>query len=160
MKRILRLLMLPLFAGLLLGGTTGTALAHVVYEGAWTYASSTNCTHNRAEVSHGTYGKGYMKVDVRSDYKVLDVDCVGDWTRPAGYIAIKWRYLKWTGSSWGVCQSQDYTYNSITTDKVIRVRDYQTQPCGAGYYMTDTNGYVYNGSWYGGYLHSGTYHYL
>lgn len=160
MKKISRLLMLPLLIGALLGGTAGPALAHYVYDGAWTYASGSNCTHQRAEVSHGSWGKGYAKVDTRSDYKVTSYDCMGDWTRPPGYITSTIRYLKWTGSYWGVCTSRDYASNTTTTDKYVRALNFGSTPCGAGYYYTDHNGYVWNGAWYGGYMSSGSYHYF
>ncbi len=133
----------------IVGVLSPAAEAHVVAANGWSYASSNNCTNNRAEVSHGT--GVYFKADTRSDYAVYGVDCVGDWFRAAGQIRVAYSTHKWTGSAWAYCNTSGWKYNSVTTDKAVVAQDFRSAPCGTGYYRTIAQGHVLNGStWYGG----------
>lgn len=141
--------------------TAQPAAAHYVYEDVYVYASDADCTKVRSEISHGS-GGGYSRTDVTAKYyyPIIGIQCYTEWSRPAGYIALRYTLLKWNGSSWAVCAGIGWYYNSVVAKKLTASYNYGTRPwCGSGYYGTMSDGYVYNGAWHGGSLWSG-YHYL
>lgn len=156
-----------LIVGVLFGlliGTAAPALAHYVYEEAYTYWSSDSCTWGRSETSHGS-GGGYAQGDAEAHRGTRTiffgtVECSLDFDRPPGYLAVRWDWLYWTGSEWAVCAYYDWQYNSTTTHRMVLDYDFGSSPwCGSGYYGTSAGSSHYNGGWHGGYIWSG-YHWL
>lgn len=139
--------------------------ADYIYTKVTTYASDTNCTGGRAEVSHGN-GGGYAKADTYSWYAQYggpwgDVHCARNFARPVNYLITTYDLYKWTGSAWGYCTGwQGWSYNNVATHQWYVWTNFGTQPpCGAGYYGTMQSGYAWNNAWFGGGTWSG-YHAL
>lgn len=161
MKKLMRLLILPLLVGAALGGTAGPALANYVYQGGTVATYGTGlCVNARAEVSHGD-ARGYRQADIESKRNnfYFNFVCADPHVKPAGYLATQGDYWKWSGDGWYMCKNLDYTYSVDNRAKVIQsAREYL--PCGQGYYGTYTTSYAKdNNTWYGGSVWSG-YHYL
>lgn len=145
--------------------TESTANAGTKSSKGWVYRSTSNCTWARADINHGEYGGGGSYAFTRSKrmgyYGFTQFPCSVNYSRPAGYIAVKYYRLKYTSSGWKVCTYTRYSFNpvrrhyhSISGDSGGR-----RPSCGRGYYRTTGFSYVYNGGWYGGRERSG-YHYL
>jgi hypothetical protein len=138
-------------------GSISSVMAHYVYSSGIVYQNSDEliCVHGRSETSHGG-GGGYYRVDEQTH------NCSGiTVTRPAGNIAVRAKFYKWTGSEWVVCEDSDWSYNPTTSDHWGIAKDYgSSPPCGNGYYGTSGAAYIYwNDAWHGGWIWSG-YHWL
>lgn len=145
-------------------GTTQEVGAHSVYVYDGTYASDTNCTWVRSEISHGTQNSGYSRVDVESWYRwespggFGSYDCYTQWDRSAWKIRAKYTVMKKIAGTedWAWCLNTDWYYNQSTTWQYVihgwHGENY-SPPCGHGDYATSGGGYVENGgTWYGGYV--------
>lgn len=133
------------------------AFAHAIYEDGYTYASDHDCAWNRAEISHGS-GGGYAKSDITAKVKgvIVRVRCYDYFPRPANYLKNRYKLYRWNGSSWSLCRSTSWHYNSRETAKLVIYKNYgSTPPCGAGEYKTEGFGYFKNGTWKGGSIESG-----
>lgn len=141
------------------------ASAHSVYVEDWVYASDTNCTKGRSEVSHGD-GGGYVRVDAGSWYYFDDPwfphACGEAFPRSAWKIRAKYTFLikdEATGN-WNWCVNSEWYYNQDTTSTFV-IEDWPngggpTPPCGNGNYATSGGAYVENGgTWYGEYVWAG-----
>lgn len=161
MKRFVQAVLL---AALLAITLAGPADAHVVYENGYSYSSSTNCTWQKSEISHGSQGTGYWKSEVNSKYFNFTTKghCGSYWSRPTGYLAARYITAHWLHGQWNYCTGIDWQFNGSSGHhyKAAVNNGYPWPPCGQGiYYSTTALGSVYNGGWYGGQLTSG-YHIL
>lgn len=76
---------------------------------------------------------------------------------PPGYIAVENNLYHWTGSTWNLCRSSGFYYNTATTRAKSPIASNWSLPvCDKGYYENITYGEMWNGSsWTGGSLASG-----
>lgn len=91
--------------------------------------------------------------------------CSGTLHRQNGWLAAKLELFKWTGSAWAVCRSPNWSFGGggdtnrgdITYEQAAEQRDsYSSPPCGAGFYGTVGNHFVWDGSrWQGSTTWSG-----
>lgn len=141
-----------------------SALAHYVYESAWTFQSPEQCVWNRSEISHGS-GGGFRKGNVKSA-KQLEVganfSCRQNKSRPPGWIIARpvLYYAGPSGTDVGICRLPNWIANSNNTYELITSVNHDYPPCGPGYYGTANGGAVlHNGQWVpsqeGVYLFSG-----
>ncbi|WP_448601162.1 hypothetical protein [Thermoflexus hugenholtzii] len=141
----------------------GVVYAHVVYQQGWVYWSQDDCVFGRSEISHGNYGKGYVRVDTQA-YRGTSTPsgyypCSTYMNRPPGFMAQKVVLYKWTGSQWAVCWETPWLYNPIETWWIMFDTHFMNVPCGSGYYANYGAHFEYNGGWHGGWIWSGA-HYL
>lgn len=118
-----------------------------------------DCTEGNATTDHGPTMAGYSWSYLAYTYAWYYVDaCAQWWHRPPGNVAVKVNFYRWTGSAWGLCAWTDWIYNGSQAFNAVYGWNFGSPPCGAGYYLTQTGAYNYNGGWNGGWLNS-EYHY-
>jgi hypothetical protein len=153
MKHTRRLLGAVVVVLAVVGALTEPAAAHYVYAKHTTYASDTNCTGSRAEISHGD-GGGYSKADTYSWYRWTsliggDMDCQTNWKRPPGHLIAALQHYKFSvyRHRWEVCRYTNWYRNGSEAWQFMLWTRHGTQPdCGAGYYATMSWGAVWNNS--------------
>lgn len=129
-----------------------SAGAHAVYSVATYYSDGTYCADVRSELNHlySGGGKQYVRADSRTMGIVVYVCGATNWPRSAGYLRAKNTLQKLNGSTWAVCWSGGYGYNSSTNYRVQV--DQQLLPsngtCANGTYRNIATAGFYNGLWY------------
>ena len=72
---------------------------------------------------------------------------------PPWYLAVRYDLQRWNGSSWANCRSTGWVQNSTAYAYEVTTSNSwgTTPPCGAGYYRTQANSLVWDGTtWRGG----------
>lgn len=131
------------------------ASAHFINTGFhFTYQSHEQCVKNATDVGHPPAG-GAFKGKVESWSWAFapwgSQDCYYRVDDPLAVSNIGW---KWTGSQWGLCFQSDYYY--VYAHSAIHLNQWTSSaPCGPGYYLNDSNGWVWhNNAWVGGTIQS------
>ncbi len=143
-----------------------TASAHSVYDRGFPYQTEGACTAVRSEISDGTGGGGYSRVDAESWFHdpVWNSWCNVQTYKTAYEMRAKYTLIKYNDATgnWDWCRNSDWFYNG-NGGYSFMIQAWHGEyepPCGHGYYGTSGGGYVLtNGQWNGGYVY-GWQHYL
>jgi len=143
-------------------GSVQTVSAHSVYDQNWTYYSPDSiCTWGRSEISDGTGGGGYVRVDVEAWHQTWFGQSCGTTIQKSAYqLRVKYTTIKYNDATgnWDWCVNSDWYYNPTNSYR------YQIEawlgeyvpPCGNGNYGNWGGAYSYhNGNWYGDYITTG-----
>lgn len=135
-------------------GLAGPAFAASSQNTGFTYRTSFECTQNHVYISDTT-GKPHLDSWTENDGSNAYTNSPCDVNTPiglaAGLIRVAQDILRWNGSQWTFCNIGAFYYNGSNKARVSTGYNF-SYPCGKGYYYGQTEGEVYNGAWYGGYL--------
>lgn len=133
-----------------------------------TYSSNDICTTQGGQISHGSRNTGRIDLSIEVDQAFLGagfipgLSCAWPFSRPAGYIALLgwYYYWGWGSTSWTICASTDWRYNSRDASYWTYAAEWYPAPCGSAFYWLATYGYAWNGQWLGGGIGMPNYHYF
>lgn len=130
------------------------------------YEVAEHCTEGWSEISHGSLGNGYLKVETSTTRDasppLWPVDCITTKNMPAQYIQVQPEVWQ-DGSPYDLkCADWGTLYTSVSTWRLLFERHFADVPesggCGgrSDYYGTYGGHFArFNGSWVGDYLFSG-----
>jgi hypothetical protein len=116
------------------------------YWESWMYGSPSLWVWDSAEILSSSTDGGSMEVVSRQG------DQVTPELQPPGWVAGNTILYRWNGSAWVSCRDTNYIFNNLWVHSWVVGFDMSSDPdCGAGYYLTQGNGWVWDGSaWRGG----------
>lgn len=141
------------------------ASAHFITSGYhFTYQSHEQCVKNAADLGHPPAGgafKGMVESWSWLSAPWRSQDCAYRVEDPIAVRNVAW---KWNGSAWDLCFLSEWA--NVYTHSLINLTQFNSPPCGSGYYINDSDGFVWhNNQWVGGnfqtYLYTNpAYHWL
>jgi hypothetical protein len=159
-RAVLRLVLTGLVAFLSLALAAQPASAHSVSASSVVYNGGYFCAIGGATIGYDHSSKA-ATATARTEGRVTgSTSCDTIDVFAPGHLAVRYEliYLRTRDSTWQLCRSTDWTFNSTYTWEVSVSNTYGgPQPCEPGQYGTRTYSYVWDGSaWQGGVKWSGT----